>query len=97
MPAYFIANVEITDPAEFEAYRRAVPAVIAAHGGRYLVRGGATEVLEGDPGLKRVVILEFPDVAAARAFYASPDYAPLLAQRLRAARSSVAILEGHAP
>lgn len=97
MPAYFIANIEITDPAEFEAYRRDVPAVIARHGGRYLVRGGAIEVLEGDPGLSRVVILEFPDMESARAFYASEDYAPLLAQRLRATRSRIALVEGYLP
>jgi len=94
MPAYLIANIEITDAAEFEAYRREVPAVIARHGGRYLVRGGAVEVKEGDPGLKRVVILEFPDMAAARSFYEAPDYAALLAQRLRATNSTVAIVEG---
>jgi len=97
MPAYFIANIEITDPAEFEAYRRDVPAVIARHGGRYLVRGGAIEVLEGDPGLSRVVILEFPDMESARAFYASEDYAALLAQRLRATRSQIALVEGFLP
>jgi uncharacterized protein (DUF1330 family) len=97
MPAYLIANLEVTDAAEFDAYRRDVPAVIARHGGRYLVRGGAVEVLEGEPGLQRVVILEFPDMAAARGFYDSPDYAPLLAQRLRAARSTVALVEGYSP
>lgn len=97
MPAYLIANIEVTDPAEFEAYRRDVPPVIARHGGRYVVRGGATHVLEGEPGLQRVVILEFPDMEAARAFYDAPDYAPLLAQRLRATNSTVALVEGFSP
>ncbi len=94
MPAYLIANITVRDPAGFEAYRQAVPAVIAAHGGRYLVRGGAVEEKEGAPGLARLVILEFPDMAAARAFYDSPDYAPLLAMRLAATDGTLALVEG---
>lgn len=94
MPAYFLVNITVRDPAKFEAYRQAVPPVIAKYGGRYLVRGGAVEVLEGDPGLARVVVLEFPDADAARAFYASEDYAPLLALRLAATEGSMALVEG---
>jgi uncharacterized protein (DUF1330 family) len=94
MAAYLIANLTVRDPQRFEAYRQAVPAVIARFGGRYLVRGGAVEVREGAPGLERVVVLEFPDMAAARAFYESPDYAPLLELRLAAADGSVALVEG---
>ncbi|WP_237215120.1 DUF1330 domain-containing protein [Falsiroseomonas oryziterrae] len=97
MPAYLIANIEVTDPEGFERYRAAVPPVIAAHGGRYLVRGGAQTALEGALALKRLVILEFPSMAAAQAFYASPDYAPLLALRLATTRSDVVLVEGHAP
>ena len=74
MAAYLIADLEITDDRGFEEYRRRVPAVIAAHGGRYLVRGGATEVLEGTFTPHRTVIVEFPSMAALRAFYASPEY-----------------------
>lgn len=94
MSAYFLVNITVRDPAKFEQYRQAVPAVIAKHGGRYLVRGGAVDVLEGDPGLNRVVVLEFPDMAAARAFYTSEEYAPLLALRLSATECSVALVEG---
>jgi uncharacterized protein (DUF1330 family) len=94
MAAYLIANITVTDPARFEAYRAAVPAVIARFGGRYLVRGGAVEVKEGMPGLNRVVVLEFPDMAAARTFYHSADYAPLIAMRLGATTGSVALVEG---
>ena len=94
MAAYLIANITVTDPAGFEAYRAAVPAVIARFGGRYLVRGGAVEAKEGAPGLDRVVILEFPDMAAARAFYDSADYAPLLAMRLATTTGSLALVEG---
>ena len=94
MAAYLLANLTIRDPKAFESYRQAVPAVIARFGGRYLVRGGAVEVKEGEPDLHRVIILEFADMPAARAFYDSPDYAPLLALRLTAAEGSVALVEG---
>ncbi len=94
MAAYLLANLTVRDAQKFEAYRQAVPAVIARFGGRYLVRGGVVEAKEGDPGLNRVVILEFPDMAAARAFYDSPDYAPLLALRLAAADGTLVLVEG---
>ncbi|MGG5809555.1 DUF1330 domain-containing protein [Falsiroseomonas sp. CW058] len=97
MPAYLVANIRVRDAAGFEEYRARVPAVIAAHGGRYLVRGGALEVVEGAPALARVVILEFPDMAALKGFYASPEYAPLLRLRLETAESEVVLVEGHAP
>lgn len=96
MSAYLIANIAVTDPAAFEQYRALVPAVIARFGGRYLVRGGAVEVKEGNPGLNRVVVLEFPDMDAARAFYHSADYAPLIAMRLASTTGSVALVEGMA-
>jgi uncharacterized protein (DUF1330 family) len=94
MPAYLIANITVRDAAGFEAYRAAVPAVIARFGGRYLVRGGTIEAKEGAPGLDRLVILEFPDMMAARAFYDSAEYAPLLAMRLASTAGSVALVEG---
>jgi uncharacterized protein (DUF1330 family) len=97
MPAYLIANIEVTDPAGFERYRQAVPAVIAAHGGRYLVRGGAVRAVEGNPALKRLVILEFATMAALQAFYDSADYRPLLELRLASTRSEMAFVEGYAP
>ncbi len=94
MAAYLFANVEITDPVVYEQYRQQVPATIAAHGGRYLVRGGATEVLEGGGEPNRVVILEFPDMARLRAWYHGPEYTPLLALRTRSTNSTVAAIEG---
>lgn len=97
MPAYLIANIEVTDPAGFGRYRDAVPAVIAAHGGRYLVRGGALQAVEGNLPLKRLVILEFPSMAALQGFYDSPDYRPLLDLRLASTRSEVTFVEGYAP
>jgi uncharacterized protein (DUF1330 family) len=97
MPAYFIVNIEVTDPAGFERYRAAVPEVIARHGGRYLVRGGELHDIEGKLPLKRLVVLEFPSTDAARAFYASPDYQPLLALRLASARCDLVLVEGYTP
>lgn len=94
MSAYLIANVEVTDPVAYEEYRRLAPAAIAAHGGRYLARGGATAVLEGEFAAHRLVILEFPDMARLKAFYHSPEYQPLVAMRQRAARSSFVAVEG---
>lgn len=97
MAAYLIADIEVTDAAAFEAYRQAVVATIAARGGRYLVRGGAVDVAEGDWQPKRLVILEFPTREAALAWYRSADYAPLLALRGRAARSNVVFVDGVPP
>ena len=97
MTAYLIANIDVRDAEGFERYRAAVPAVIAAHGGRYIVRGGTVYPMEGEMGLKRLVILEFPSMAAARAFYDSPEYAPLLALRLASSGGDVVLVEGHAP
>jgi len=94
MAAYLYGNIEITDPVLYAQYRAQVPAVIAAHGGRYLVRGGAVTALEGDTPAHRQVILEFPDMAQLQAFYRSADYAPLLALRQRAARGSLVAMEG---
>lgn len=97
MPAYIYANIEVTDPVAYEAYRARVPAVIAAHGGRYLVRGGACEVFEGDAVPQRQVILEFPDMAHLKAFYRSPEYQELVALRQTAARGHLFAIEGVPP
>ena len=94
MPAYLHADIEITDTATYEEYRRQVPAMIAAHGGRYLVRGGAMQVLEGQRSASRRVILEFPDMAHLLAFYNSPEYAPMKALRQRASHGSLVAIEG---
>jgi uncharacterized protein (DUF1330 family) len=94
MPAYIYANVEVTDPAAYETYRREVPALIAAHGGRYLVRGGAVTVLEGAGVPQRQVILEFPSMTQLRAFYDSPDYQRLVAIRQAASTGTLFAIEG---
>lgn len=94
MPAYIHGSIEVTDPVAYEEYRRQVPALIAAHGGRYLVRGGATEVLEGSASPQRQVILEFPDMAHLKAFYHSAEYRTLIAIRQGASKGSLIAIEG---
>ncbi|MDO9709830.1 DUF1330 domain-containing protein [Paracraurococcus lichenis] len=97
MPAYLVANIRVKDPGKFAEYRDRVAPMIARFGGRYLVRGGAVTPVEGTPGLERVVILEFPDMAALKAFYHGEDYAPLIALRQAASDGDVALIEGIAP
>lgn len=94
MAAYVIADIEVIDSAGFAEYQQKVPATIAAYGGRYLARGGATEVLEGTWSPKRCVLLEFPSMAQLKAWWASPEYRPLLAIRERTTRSHLVVTEG---
>lgn len=97
MAAYVIADILVTDPSGFAEYQQKVPATIAAHGGRYLVRGGAVEVMEGDWAPNRCVVLEFPDMARLKQWYASPAYRPLIAIRERTTKSNLVFVEGIAP
>jgi uncharacterized protein (DUF1330 family) len=94
MPAYVIAEVEIQDAAAYEEYRKQVPGTIAAYGGKYLARGGKVEVVEGNRAPARMVILEFPTLAQAKAWYDSPEYRPVRAIRHRTAKSHALIIEG---
>jgi len=97
MPAYLIAEHTVTDAAKFEEYRVKVGPLIAKHGGRYITKGGSHVVLEKNnavwqPG--RVVIVEFPDMAALNAWYNSPEYQPLIALRQASAKDMLITLEG---
>ena len=94
MTAYLIADLTVNDPVGVGEYRQRVPAVIAQYGGRYLVRGGAMEVLEGDREPSRTIILEFPDMAALKQFYHSPEYAELIPLRQKTCTSNILIVEG---
>ena len=94
MPAYLIADVEVLDPSGYEEYRKQVPATIAAFGGRYLARGGALTVLEGNWSPKRGVILEFPSLDRLKAWYDSPAYVPLRALRERTTKSNRVMIDG---
>ncbi len=92
--AYLIVEVETTDPELMAKYREGTPAAIARHGGRFIVRGGACETMEGDWTPQRVVVIEFPSVQKAKDFYACPHYKPLLDMRLKAGRSRMILAEG---
>jgi uncharacterized protein (DUF1330 family) len=94
MAAYVIVELDVHDAATFEQYRKEVPDTIARYGGRYLVRGGKSETLEGAWKPQRIVVLEFPTVEQARKFYDSPDYAPQKALRLRSAHCKMILVEG---
>jgi uncharacterized protein (DUF1330 family) len=94
MAAYLIVDVEVTDANAYDAYRREVPATIAKYGGRFLVRGGAFEVLEGGWQPKRMVVLEFPTMEALKRWYHSEEYRPLIARRRKASRGNVIAVEG---
>src|SRR5689334_11316345 len=74
MAAYVIVETDVTDPEQYEQYKAASPAAIAAGGGRFLVRGGELVVLEGDWQPPRLVMLEFEDLEAARRWYESEAY-----------------------
>jgi uncharacterized protein (DUF1330 family) len=94
MAAYVIVQLRIADPAAFAEYGRRVPATIEKHGGRYLVRGGAVETVEGVWAPERVVVLEFPSMERAKAWYASADYTPLLELRRAASSADFAFVQG---
>lgn len=96
MTAYWIAHVTITDAIAYAGYQALAPAAFAAHGARFLARGGASEVLEG-PALDRHVLIEFPSLQAARACYQSPEYQAARARRDGACIAHVVIVEGLSP
>ena len=87
-------GIEITNPAAYPAYSEGVPASIARHGGRFLVRGGAAERLEGDWQPGRLVVIEFPSLDALHAWYRSPEYQELAERRRAASRGSLVAVEG---
>jgi uncharacterized protein (DUF1330 family) len=94
MPAYCIVYEIVDDPAPFEEYRRQVLPTIQAHGGRFLVRGGAFTTLEGDMPYERIAMLEFPTRAAAEAWYHSPEYQRILPLRTHSSRSQFVLVDG---
>jgi uncharacterized protein (DUF1330 family) len=92
--AYLIGEIDVRDPDTYAGYTAKTPAAIAKHGGRFVVRGGTSEALEGDSPQGRVVVIEFPSLAAARAFYDSEDYQPLIPIRQAASRGRLFLVEG---
>lgn len=97
MAAYVVVQIGIHDLVRYERYKTLAPPSIAAYGGRYLVRGGPSELLEGEWQPARLVILEFPDAARARAWWSSPEYAPAKAIRQACARTEMLLIEGREP
>ena len=97
MPAYVIAETDITDPDQYARYMAASPAAIAEGGGRFVVRGGDVEVLEGDWRPPRLVVLEFDDVEAAQRWYDSAQYRAVRALREGAGHVNMVLVPGYDP
>ena len=94
MAAYVIGNIEVTNPDLMKEYAGKAGLTIEAHGGKAIVVGGEAEGVEGDWQPKRLVVLEFPDMAAATAWYNSPEYQEILPMRLQASNSELVMVEG---
>jgi uncharacterized protein (DUF1330 family) len=98
MAGYVIVDVEVLDPVGYKDYQSRVLATLEAYDGRFLVRGGAAETLEGDWQPHRLVVIEFASTEHARAWYASPEYRAILPIRQRHSRTHhLTIVEGVAP
>ena len=95
MPAYVIVEVTVNNPVEYEDYKKLTPASITAYGGKFIVRGGKSETLEGDWQPQRIVVLEFPTVERAKEWWHSPEYAPAKDIRQRTARTKMIVVEGY--
>ena len=94
MAAYLVVDIEVTDPAQFEEYRKLAPAAIAKYGGRYLIRGGAYEAIEGDWKPQRLTVVEFESMEKAKAFYNSPEYQVAIKARKGAANFKLLLVQG---
>ena len=94
MAAYIVADIEVTDSVAYSEYRALVAASLEAYGGRFLVRGGAAERLEGKREPQRMVVLEFESLKKARAWWSSSEYAPAKAIRERASRTEMIVVDG---
>jgi uncharacterized protein (DUF1330 family) len=97
MPAYCIANIEVHTPDIYDSYRRHTAGTLPKFGGRFLVRGGATEVAEGSWQPARLVVIEFPSMDDLQAWYRSPEYQAIVRGRREGARSEVVFVEGFTP
>jgi uncharacterized protein (DUF1330 family) len=96
MPAYVVVDISIENPTTYERYKSIAPPSIGVYGGRYLVRGGTLETLEGAWQPQRLVILEFENAERARAWWDSPEYAPAKALRQSCASTDMVLIEGPA-
>jgi uncharacterized protein (DUF1330 family) len=95
MPAYLVGGVDVSDPAWVAEYGPKVEALVEKHGGRYLVRGGEMDVVEGTTPASRVmVVIEFPSLENARAWYNDPEYAPLIKLRQTGSEAEIVLVDG---
>jgi uncharacterized protein (DUF1330 family) len=94
MPAYVIVETDVHDPEQYARYQAASPDTVHAGGGRFVVRGGELRVLEGDWNPSRLVVLEFPDLEAAKRWYASPEYQEAIRLREGAASLRMVAVQG---
>ena len=95
MAGYIVAQLEVTDPELFAKYREKVSPIVEKYGGRYLVRGGDLTSLEETAPKERVVIIEFDSVEAARQWYDSDEYAPLIKMRNKASNGPLFVVDGY--
>lgn len=94
MPAYVIVEIEVTDPQTYEGYKKLTPGTLALYEGKFVVRGGQTETLEGDWKPNRIVVLEFPTIEKARSWYQSPEYTAAKKIRQQASTGKMILVEG---
>ena len=95
MPAYIIVDVDIHNPQEYEDYKKLTPASLLPYNGKFIVRGGTTETLEGEWETGRIVVLEFPTKELAKQWWSSEEYAPAKALRQRTASTKMILVEGY--
>ena len=94
MPAFLIVQIEVVDKERYETYKQMVPPSLEPYGGRFVIRGGKVETLEGAWSPERFVIIEFPSSAQAKAWWNSPEYAQAKARRQETARTQMILVEG---
>lgn len=94
MKAYIIAEIDITDPVTYEDYKKLTPGSLVPFGGKFVVRGGTTEVLEGNGKTGRIVVLEFPSIEKAKEWWSSDTYAPAKALRQASSNTRMIVVEG---
>ncbi len=94
MAAYVITEIDVTDPAGYEEYKKMGPPTVAAYGGKFIARGGKTEVLEGDWSPRRIVILQFDSLERAKEWWSSREYGPAKRVRQRTAKTDMIVVEG---
>ncbi len=94
MAAYIVVDVEVTDQTVYQTYAKQTAATLEPYGGKFIVRGGNAEIIEGDWQPKRLVVIEFPGVEQAKAWYNSPEYTAIIGIRHRSANARMILVQG---